>query len=202
MKQRATAAFRATLGPYGSFSEQLRTAMPRDAIWVRDVTLNNSTWGNRMFPLDGPRDSVYPVGAGIGVGLPLGIGAALGANGRKTVLMTGDGGFFLNMTELWTAVQENPDLVIIVMNDRGYGVIKHIQDALYGGRRFYGDLQAPDLQRLAALAGISSYKVSDGNTFGDAVRAALGHTGPSLVEVDMTAIGEFPPYIPYDRKAK
>jgi len=31
------------------------------------------------------------------------------------------------------------------MNDSGYGVIKHIQDALYGGRRCYGDLAVPDL---------------------------------------------------------
>ncbi|MCW3475315.1 thiamine pyrophosphate-binding protein [Limobrevibacterium gyesilva] len=200
MKQRAQAAFRSTLGPYESFPAQLRVVLPRDAVWVRDITINNSTWGNRLFPLYGPRDNVYPVGAGIGLGLQLGIGAALGANGRKTVVMTGDGGFFLNMTELWTAVQENTDMVVIVMNDRGYGVIKHIQDALYGGRRFYGDLLAPDLQQLAALAGIPSFKVGQADAFGATVAQALATRGPSLVEVDMTAIGEHPPYFPYDRK--
>ena len=200
MKATALAAFKDTLGPYATFSEQLRAAMPRDAIWVRDITLNNSTWGNRMFPLFDPRSNIYPVGAGIGVGLHLGIGAAMGANGRKTVLMSGDGGFFLNMTELWTAAQEQPDIVMIVMNDKGYGVIKHIQDALYGGRRFYGDLLAPDLQQLAALAGVPSFKVSDGDKFGATVAQALAVRGPSLVEVDMMAIGAFPPYAPYDKK--
>ena len=200
MKATALAAFKDTLGPYANFSEQLRAVMPRDAIWVRDITLNNSTWGNRMFPLFDPRSNIYPVGAGIGVGLHLGIGAAMGANGRKTVLMSGDGGFFLNMTELWTAAQEQPDIVMIVMNDKGYGVIKHIQDALYGGRRFYGDLLAPDLQQLAALAGVPSFKVSDGDKFGATVAQALAVRGPSLVEVDMMAIGAFPPYAPYDKK--
>jgi acetolactate synthase-1/2/3 large subunit len=144
---------------------------------------------------------VYPVGAGIGLGLHLGIGAALGANGRKTVMMSGDGGFFLNVAELWTAVQENADMVMIVMNDRGYGVIKHIQDALYGGRRFYGDLLSPDLQQLAALAGIPGFKVDRADAFGETVARALAVSGPTLVEVDMSAIGEFPPYFPYDRKA-
>lgn len=200
MKAMALAAFKDTLGPYATFSEQLRAVMPRDAIWVRDITLNNSTWGNRMFPVFDPSSNIYPVGAGIGVGLHLGIGAAMGANGRKTVLMSGDGGFFLNMTELWTAAQEQPDIVMIVMNDRGYGVIKHIQDSLYGGRRFYGDLLAPDLQQLAALAGVPSFKVSDGDKFGATVAQALAVRGPTLVEVDMTAIGAFPPYAPYDKK--
>lgn len=37
-------------GPYASFPTQLRAAMPRDAVFVRDITLNNSTWGNRVFP--------------------------------------------------------------------------------------------------------------------------------------------------------
>jgi len=50
--------------------------MPRDAIWARDVTQNNTTWGNRVFPLNAPHQNVYPVGAGIGQGLCLGIGAA------------------------------------------------------------------------------------------------------------------------------
>jgi acetolactate synthase-1/2/3 large subunit len=199
-RDRAQAAFRDSLGPYASFPAQLREVMPRDALWVRDVTLNNSTWGNRLFPIYGPRDSVYPVGAGIGVGLHLGIGAAMGARGRKTVMMSGDGGFFLNVAELWTAVQENADMVMMVMNDRGYGVIKHIQDSLYGGRRFYGDLISPDLQQLAAVAGIPSFKVGKAEEFGEIVARALAITGPTLVEVDMTAIGEFPPYFPYDRK--
>ena len=127
--QRRSVTSSSTLGAYGTFSEQLRKVMPRDAIWVRDVTQNNTTWGNRVFPLNAPQQNVYPVGAGIGQGLCLGIGAAAAAGDRKTVVMTGDGGFFLNVGELWTAVQENLDMTVIVMNDRGYGVIKRIQDA-------------------------------------------------------------------------
>ena len=106
-----------------------------------------------------PHLSVFPVGAGIGQGLSLGLGAAVAANGRKTVVMTGDGGFFLNVGELWTAVQEKLDMTVIVMNDRGYGVIKRIQDATAQGRRFFADLQGPDLRQLARLAGIPFWKV-------------------------------------------
>ena len=147
-----------------------------------------------------PNQSVFPVGAGIGQGLCLGIGAAAAAGDRKTIVMTGDGGFFLNVGELWTAVQENLDLVVMVMNDRGYGVIKRIQDATAQGRRFYADLQGPDLGQLAALAGIPFFKCQSADSFGATVSQALAVKGLSMVEVDMHAIGEFPPYYPFNQR--
>ena len=45
-------------------------------------------------------------------------------------------GFMLNLPDLWTASETNCDVVFLVMNDNGYGVIKHIQDSMYGGRKF------------------------------------------------------------------
>ncbi|MBC8238974.1 MAG: thiamine pyrophosphate-binding protein, partial [Alphaproteobacteria bacterium] len=145
LKADATTAYLGILEQYAGFPAALRQAMPRDALFVRDVTLNNSTWGNRIFPLYGPHDSVYPVGAGIGPGSALGIGAAIAAagDGRKTVAMCGDGGFNLGLAELPTAVQEGAAVTLLVMNDGGYCVIGHIQDALDGGRRYFGDRRGP-----------------------------------------------------------
>jgi acetolactate synthase I/II/III large subunit len=200
LKRKAVADFLATLGVYGSFSRQLRDVLPRDAIWVRDVTQNNSTWGNRLFPISSPNQNVYPVGLGIGQGLSLSLGAAAAAGDRKTIVMTGDGGFFLNVGELWTAVQEKLDLVVMVMNDRGYGVIKRIQDATQKGRRFFADLQGPDLGKLAALAEMPFFKCDSAETFGATVAKALAIKGPTMVEVDMSAVGEFPPYFPFNQR--
>jgi acetolactate synthase-1/2/3 large subunit len=200
LKQTARSEFLATLGVYGSFSEQLRAVIPKDAIWVRDVTQSNTTWGNRIFPVYSPHQSIFPVGAGIGQGLSLGLGAAAAANGRKTVVMTGDGGFFLNVGELWTAVQEKLDMTVIVMNDRGYGVIKRIQDVTAQGRRFFADLQGPDLGQLAQLAGIPFWKVQNADAFGETVGKAIAHKGLGMVEVDMNEVGEFPPYYPFNQR--
>jgi len=198
-KRRALAEYRETLGPYADFPALLREALPRDALWVRDITISNSSWGNRVFPVHGPRDAVHPISAAIGPGLPLGIGAAMAGNGRKTIAMVGDGGFALNQTELWTAVQERAELVIMVMNDRGYGVIKHIQGALQDGRMYFGDLQGPDLMQLAKVAGLPGFRVSRTEDLAATIRQAVATPGPSLVEVDMTAIGAFPPYAPYNQ---
>jgi len=200
LKEGARAEYLGTLGPYGSFADQLRPVLPRDAIWVRDVTQSNTTWGNRIFPLYEPHQNIYPVGAGIGQGLQLGIGAAAAANGRKTIVMTGDGGFFLNVGELWTAVQEKLDLTVVVMNDRGYGVIKRIQDATQDGRRFFADLESPELEGLARLSGIPFWKVERAQAFGETVGRALAHPGVSMVEVDMQKVGEFPAYFPFNQR--
>ncbi|AUL15257.1 thiamine pyrophosphate-binding protein [Bordetella bronchiseptica] len=196
-KPKAAEDFRQTLGPYKDFASQLRAVMPASAVFARDITLSNSTWGHRLFPLHEQSQNIYPVGAGIGQGLQLGIGAAIGSKDRKVVLLTGDGGFFFNMTEMWTAVQEAADIVMIVMNDGGYGVIKHMQDAMCEGRYAHSSLLAPDLLKLAELAGIPAWRVERAGDFGATVAQALATRGPTLVEVDMNAIGPFPPYYPY-----
>ncbi len=192
----AAEAYRAGLGPYAGFPALLRLAMPRDAVWVRDATVSGHTWAHRLVPLYGPRDSVHPVSGAIGPGLPFGIGAALaaGAAGRKVVVLAGDGGFAMHMTELWTARQERTDICVIVMNDGIYAAIAFLQDANQNGRRFYGELQGPDLRGLAALAQMPFWRVDRAEMFGSAVAAALATPGPTMVEVDMRAIGPVPPY--------
>lgn len=202
-REKAHAAFNDTLGPYVDFPAIVRKAMPDDAFWVRDITISNSTWGNRYLPLSEPEQNIYPVGAAIGPGYQMGIGAAFAEGSRKTVCMSGDGGFHLNMTELWTAVQENADVVIMIMNDKAYGVIKDIQDTLYGGRHFAADPIGPDLEGLAKLAGLPFWRISKLEELEPHLREAIAVDGPALVEVDMTQFGKYPRYFappPYATK--
>jgi acetolactate synthase-1/2/3 large subunit len=195
-RRKAADAYRLTLGAYADFPARFMKAMPRDAVFVRDATVAASSWGHRLTRVTSPGGSIHPVGAAIGPGLPLGIGAALavGGAGRKAVALVGDGGFALNMTELWTAAQERAELCVIVMNDGGYAAIGHMQDVMTEGRRFYGVLRGPDLLRLAEVAGIPAWRVDRAEAFGEILARATATPGPTLVEVDMAAIGPAPPY--------
>jgi len=199
VRNKARENYRETIGPYRDFPEILRKATPRDAVWARDITTSNSSWGNRLFPVYGPHDNVYPMGTGIGVGFPLGLGAAFGAKGRKTVILSGDGGFYLSIAELWTAVQEKLDIVLILMNDRGYGVIRQLQDVTQEGRHFFTDLLGPDIGQLARNSGIAHWRIGSAAEFGEALAHAATVSGPAIVEVDMLAIGPIPPYYPFNR---
>jgi acetolactate synthase-1/2/3 large subunit len=179
------------LGPYQQLVEELQRAAGRDFIWVRDVTISNSTWGNRSLAIAGPRDGVHALGGGIGQGVQMALGAALAADGRKTLCLVGDGGLQVNIGELNTLVQEKADVVVLLMNDGGYGVIRNIQDAYYGGRRYYSDLHTPDFSALAAALGLPHYRVSDLRAVGDVLRKAVAGRGPVIVEIDMQSVGGF-----------
>ena len=190
-RDEAEAGMRETLGPYEAILDALIETVPADLVWVRDITLSNSMWGNRLPPLQGPRDGVHALGGGIGQGIAMAVGAALAAGGRKTVALTGDGGFYVSLGELATAVQERADVVFVVMNDKGYGVIRNIQDAKFGGRQHYADLHMPEFADLSRTMGLPFFRVADAGEMAPALAAALTVDGPALVEIDMTAIGPF-----------
>ncbi|MBZ0229236.1 MAG: thiamine pyrophosphate-binding protein [Bauldia sp.] len=179
------------LGPYGEFCAALRAATPKEAVWVRDITISNTAWGNRLFPVFTPRDNIYPVAAGIGLGLPLAIGAALGA-GRPVLCMSGDGGLCVNLAEMLTAVDQNAAFVLLVMNDRGYGIIRNIQDSQFGGRRFYADVRPPDIGAFCRSIGADHRRIASLDDVGPVVGDAFADLrGLKVVELDMAAFGEF-----------
>lgn len=183
------------LGPYAKLVKELQAQVGKNFNWVRDVTVSNSTWGNRLLAISDSKAGVHALGGGIGQGLAMGIGASIAAactaKGRKTFTLAGDGGFILNLGELATAVQEKANMVIILMNDKGYGVIKNIQDAQYGGRRCYVELHTPDYTQLSQSIQLPHAKVSDLKDFPTVLKQAIKTEGPFLLEIDMLSIGPF-----------
>ena len=119
------------------------------------------------------------------------VGAALAGVPAKTIALIGDGGTMVNLGELATVVDAKADIAFVLMNDRGYGVIRNIQDAQFGGRRHYADLHTPDFKLLAAALGLQHQKVNRIDDFPAALDRALLASGAQIVEVDMHAIGPF-----------
>jgi acetolactate synthase-1/2/3 large subunit len=126
----------------------------------------------------------------------MGVGVAV-ANaehqlGRKTLSLCGDGGFMLNVGELACAAQEKADVVFVVMNDSRYGVIRNIQDDIYGSRHCYVDLHTPDFAQFCASLRVPHFKLNDPAQTREVLQTALAQgQGPVVVEVDMDAWGPF-----------
>lgn len=187
---------RAAIGPYAQINDSIRMNLPEQAVIARDVTVPSSSWGNRLLEIYHPSTNVYPLGGGIGQGLAMGIGAALARPDEPTVVIAGDGGLAVHIGELATLAQQNPWLVLIVFNDGGYGVLRAIQDS-HEQRRAGVDLLAFDFSCVAASVGIEHRLVRAVGEFDDALAAALAAHVPSVIEVDMTAIGPMPkPFVP------
>ncbi|MCX4985410.1 thiamine pyrophosphate-binding protein [Streptomyces sp. NBC_00572] len=177
-----------TIGPQAAICDALRAALPREAVVARDVTIPSSSWGNRLLDMYDPRDNVFPRGGGIGQGLGMGIGAALGRPDSPTVVLAGDGGLAVHLGELLTLAQERPRLTLIVFNDGGYGVLRNMQDR-HSERRSGVDLVTPDFELLARACGLPYLRIGAEEDAAPVIGEAVASDGPTLVEVDLAALG-------------
>lgn len=182
-------ALREQLGDYAVLCDAVRSALPDDGILVRDITMSGSTWGSRLLSFERPLHNIHSLAGAIGLALPTAIGCAIAHPLRKILALIGDGGLMLNIGEFATAVQEQLDIVFLVMNDGGYGVMRGIQQKYFGDRQYFNQLHAPDFQQLAEAMGMRAWKLDASKDFDAVLQAAVAHPGPALVEVDMDSIG-------------
>ncbi|MGB0576923.1 MAG: thiamine pyrophosphate-binding protein [Alphaproteobacteria bacterium] len=179
------------LAPYGELLTAIQFNGGDDFLWVRDVTISNSTWGNRAILINGPRDGVHAAGGGIGQSIQMAIGAAIAEPDKKVFCLAGDGGLQVNIGELATATQEGVRITLILMNSQDYEVIKNIQDAQYGGRQYYSDILTPDFSAIADSNSWHYEKLSDLANAESTIGNALKSNGSTMIEVDMATIGAY-----------
>ncbi|TCP45803.1 acetolactate synthase-1/2/3 large subunit [Tamaricihabitans halophyticus] len=186
----------AAIGPYLPICQAIRENLPREAVIARDVTIPVSQWGNRLLPIYHPTTNLFPLGGGIGQGLAMGIGAAVANPAQPTVALVGDGGLAVHLGELATLAQQRPWLVVVLFNDGGYGVLRNMQDA-HSSHRAGVDLYTPDFGKLASSLALPYQLVSSPERFAEVFGKAIADHGPSIVEVDVTALPEPPePFVP------
>ncbi len=175
------------IGPdHRAIAAAIRRLLPDDALIVRDNTVPNYLWGNRLLPILQPRTSIRPSSGSIGPGIGLAVGAAAGT-GKRTLLMVGDGGFQLGIGELATVAQYGLPMVICVFTDGGYGVLRVIEDNVMG-ERFGVDLHTPAFATVAEGMGIPSERVDSVASFEAAFATAVERPGPTLLDIDLTAL--------------
>ncbi|WP_295015440.1 thiamine pyrophosphate-binding protein [uncultured Micrococcus sp.] len=192
----ARAAHREDIGAYAGICDAMRSRLPRRAVIVRDVTVPGSSWGNRLLEVYDARDNVFAAGGGIGQGLAMAIGAGVGRPGDPVLAIVGDGGLAVHQGELAVLTAEAPDVVLVVFNDGGYGVLRNIQRAR-GVQTRAVDLLTPDFSLLAESVGLRHTKVDGPTGFDKALKKALKRGGPSMIEVDVPALRPQPaPMVP------
>lgn len=184
----ARQAVRDRIGPdFEIIMDTIRNHLPAQGHIVRDATVSAYLWGNTLIPILMPRTSHHSTSAAIGPGLPLAIGAALGS-GHKAVVIQGDGGFMLNMSELATAVQYKVPVIVCLFNDGGYDVLRRIQAARFEGRNTGVNLATPDFAKVAEGIGLKGIPVSGTDGFKKAFLEALATDGPVLLDIDMASL--------------
>ena len=120
-----------------------------------------------------------------------GLGAAIGAQiatGDRTVLITGDGSFGMNLNELATAVSYNTPIVIVLMNNGVLGMVRQWQTLFYGQRYSNTVLnRKTDFVKLAEAFGAKGARATNIDEFRAAFTEAMAHDGPTVIDtlIDM-----------------
>lgn len=190
VRQQIEEVGRDAMGPdHARVVDCIRAHLPREGIVVKDATVAAIVWAHRHLAVFEPRTSLRPTAMGIGPAVPLAVGAAVGT-GRPTVVIQGDGGLMLSLGELAVAAEQHLPVVVCVFNDRGYGILRWIQDRMMGGRRSGVDLVTPDLAALAASMGLRSATISSIEEFEQRFPEAVTSGAPWLLDIDLSTLAE------------
>jgi thiamine pyrophosphate-dependent acetolactate synthase large subunit-like protein len=162
--------------------DRVRKVLPTNGIVSCDSTQIGYT-GCHYYPSLAPDTWLFPVGYGaLGSGLPVAIGAKLGAPERAVVAIAGDGGFLYTIEELAAAVEQGLALPVIVWDSGGYAEIADEMDRK-GVPRVGVDFPSPDFLKIASGFRCHSEEPGSLDQLEAALRAALMADRPTVIRV-------------------
>jgi pyruvate dehydrogenase (quinone) len=153
-----------------------------DAIFTCDVGFP-TLWAARYVTMNGKRRLIGSFNHGsMANAMPQALGAQVAFPRRQVISLSGDGGFSMLMGDLLTIRQHKLPVKIVVYNNGALGFVEIEMKA--AGLVDYGTkLDNPDFAQMARAIGIHGVRVEDPGELAGAVREALAHDGPALVDV-------------------
>lgn len=171
--------------------EIIEDVLPEDAAaaWDSTILAYAACWYLRVAE---PRRFLYPAGSStLGYGWPAALGAAAALPGTPVLAVVGDGGFQYGIAELATAHQHSLDVALLVIDDRGYGILREYQDDA-GFAHSGVDLEHPDFVTLCDAYGIPARRSSADRLRQD-LEWALASEGPATVVLEEVLTMPTPP---------
>jgi len=181
----------------------------RDAITALDAVLPDevdivvdagNTGAAAIHHLPARRAGRFVVALGMG-GMGYSFGAGIGmafARRRRTVVVAGDGSFFMHGLELHTAIQYRLPVTLVLFNNNAHAMCvtreKLFYDGIYSYNRFTPSHLGAGL--AAMFPGLHAVDVTDIDVLATALRDALEADGPSVVSIECSA-DEIPPFAPF-----
>jgi 5-guanidino-2-oxopentanoate decarboxylase len=159
----------------------IKAALPWDGVVFTDMT-QIAYFGNYAYPVDNAGQWFHPSGYGtLGFALPAALGAKVSSPARAVIALAGDFGVQFTVNDLMTAVEVGLSLPIVVWNNSALGQIR--DDMVAAGIPQLGVVgRNPDFVALARAYGAEGYRVRDAAALTDAIRTALTHPGPTVIE--------------------
>jgi len=157
------------------------------------LTLDNGMykiWFARNYPAHGQNSFLVDNAlATMGAGFPSAMAARLVHPDRPVVAVCGDGGFMMNSQEMETAVRLELDLVVVVLRDDGYGMIRWKQEEM-GFPDFGLTYGNPDFVAYAESYGARGHRVESAEGFAPLLASCLERPGVDLIELPVTYVDD------------
>ncbi|MGE5763694.1 MAG: thiamine pyrophosphate-binding protein [Mycobacterium leprae] len=176
------------------FAEELARQLPDDAI-VFDESLSVSPDLVRYLLPHCPGHYFQSRGHSLGVGIPGAIGVKLANPDNVVVGLTGDGGSMYTFQALWTAAHHDVDATFVICNNSAYQTLKNNLQEYWDEQQIPAhafpssfDLTGPDIRfdDLARSLGVAAARVEKADEIEPAIRQALAHRGPFLIDLVLT----------------
>jgi acetolactate synthase-1/2/3 large subunit len=167
-----------------------------DAVIVTDVGQHQMV-ACRYAKQNNTRSNITSGGLGtMGYALPAAIGAKLGAPEKQVVAIMGDGGAQMNIQEFGTIMQFNPNVKILILNNRFLGMVRQWQELFHEKRYSFTDIQSPDFVQVAKGYGIDGKQISKREELRTGLKQMLDHNSSFLLEVAVAQEGNVFPMVP------
>lgn len=153
-----------------------------DAIFTADVG-TPSVWAARYLAMNGRRRLIGSFNHGsMANALPQAIGAQAAFPGRQVISLSGDGGFTMLMGDVLSLKQLKLPVKMVLFNNGSLGFVAMEMKAA-GYLDTGTDLDNPNFAAMAEAIGIRGIRVEDPAALEGAIREALAHDGPVLLDV-------------------
>ena len=153
-----------------------------DAVFTTDTGMA-TTWLARFVRMRGGRQLLGSFNLGsMANAMPQALGAQALNRDRQVIAFCGDGGISMLLGDLITAVTHDLPVKLVVFNNGSLGMVKLEMEQV--GLSPYGTrLENPDFARVADAVGMRGLRVEDPHDVEEAVRQAMAHGGPVLLDV-------------------
>ncbi|MEZ5073568.1 MAG: biosynthetic-type acetolactate synthase large subunit [Solirubrobacterales bacterium] len=183
--------------------EEMYRATGGEAIITSDVG-QHQMWAAQYYHFTEPRKWLNSGGLGtMGFGLPAAIGAKVAMPDEQVVCLAGDGSLVMVCQEFATAIANDVDVKVFLMNNGHFGMVRQWQELFWEER--YKSIEmgpSPDWVKLAEAFGWTGILCDRKDDLADAMRTALDADGPALLDVRVVAKENCYPMIPAGAAAR
>jgi benzoylformate decarboxylase len=161
----------------------LSEALPEGTA-IFDESISSQTKLHRYVRINHPGGYYLAASGGLGFAMPASVGFKLAVPERPVACVIGDGSSMYSIQALWTAARYGADVAFVVINNRGYSILKGFRDAIGVGEKVPGlDVHGVEVVQIARGFGVGGEVVERAEDLRPAIQRALNAGRPYLLDV-------------------